>query len=336
VPRRPSRTVGALLVPLLAGSALAGCGGSGEQPGGSSDGAASDAAFPVTIEHTFGETTIEERPERVVTIGFNEQDFALALGGTPVGVRENLGDYDATQRPWAADLLPDEPLPTVGGEELDLEAIAALQPDLILGIYSFIDEGTYELLSDIAPTVAESADFPTGGTPWQEQTRMTGRALGAEDEAEDLVDEVEGRFAQAVEEHPEFAGRTLALDFLFPTGHYVLEESDLRSRFFLDLGFAAPEQQGEVAAERLDLLDHDVLVPMGADRATLTADPLFAALDVVAEDRTVYFGDFSTDFAGALGYSSPLSLPYALDVAVPLLAQAADGDPATAVADYAG
>ncbi|MGY1600766.1 iron-siderophore ABC transporter substrate-binding protein [Geodermatophilus sp. SYSU D00815] len=333
---RTRRAAAAVLAATLAALTLAACGGSEEGSGGAAGSAADDDAFPVTIGHTFGETTIEERPERVVTIGFNEQDFALALGVTPVGVRENLGDYDATQRPWAVDLLPDEPLPTVGGEELDLEAIAALDPDLILGVYSFIDESTYELLSDIAPTVAESADHPTGGTPWQEQTRMTGLALGAEDEAEALVADVEGRFAAAVEEHPEFAGKTLALDFLFETGHYILEESDLRTRFFLDLGFTAPEQQGEVSAELLGLLDQDVLVPMGADRATLTADPLFSALAVVSEDRTVYLGDFSTDFAGALGYSSPLSLPYALEVAVPLLAAAADGDPSTVVPDYTG
>ncbi len=37
----------------------------------------------------------------------------LALGGTLVGERELLGDYDATQRPWAADQLPDEAVPTV-------------------------------------------------------------------------------------------------------------------------------------------------------------------------------------------------------------------------------
>jgi iron complex transport system substrate-binding protein len=38
------------------------------------------AAFPVTIEHKFGETTIDAEPERVVSIGYNEHDFLLALG----------------------------------------------------------------------------------------------------------------------------------------------------------------------------------------------------------------------------------------------------------------
>jgi iron complex transport system substrate-binding protein len=34
---------------------------------------------------------------------------------------------------------------------------------------------------------------------------------------------------------------------------------------------------------------------------------------------------------GALGYGSPLSLPYLLDRVAPALAAAADGDPATVV-----
>ena len=36
----------------------------------------------------------------------------------------------------------------------------------------------------------------------------------------------------------------------------------------------------------------------------------------------------ATPFAGALGFGSPLSLPYALDVAVPALRSALDGTPA--------
>jgi iron complex transport system substrate-binding protein len=51
------------------------------------------AAFPVTIEHAFGSTTVPAAPQRVATIGFNEADFALALGVVPVGVRDFIGEY---------------------------------------------------------------------------------------------------------------------------------------------------------------------------------------------------------------------------------------------------
>ncbi len=132
---RPRRAALALTAVLVA--ALPACGESAaDEPAAAAP--AGDGAWPVTIEHAFGETTIEEEPQRVVTVGFTEADLALALGVTPVGVRDHLG-YDHANRPWAVDLLPAEPLPTVGDEAIDLEAVAALEPDLVLGVYSFID-----------------------------------------------------------------------------------------------------------------------------------------------------------------------------------------------------
>jgi iron complex transport system substrate-binding protein len=67
--------------------ALAAC-GSGE----SSDepAAAADDGYPIVLEHAFGTTEIPEAPERVVTVGFNDQDFVLVLGVTPIGTREYL------------------------------------------------------------------------------------------------------------------------------------------------------------------------------------------------------------------------------------------------------
>jgi iron complex transport system substrate-binding protein len=126
MPRRPVHrfTVLAASAGLVLG--LAACGGSdGEQEASAASG---DGAWPVSIENQFGTTEIPAEPERVVTVGFNDQDFVLALGVTPVGERENLGEYDATTRPWAEELLPAEDIPTVGGEEINLEAVAALEP----------------------------------------------------------------------------------------------------------------------------------------------------------------------------------------------------------------
>ena len=42
-------------------------------------------AFPVTIEHALGTTTIEEEPTRVVAVGYAEADYPLSLGVVPVG-----------------------------------------------------------------------------------------------------------------------------------------------------------------------------------------------------------------------------------------------------------
>ena len=62
----------------------------------------------------------------------------------------------------------------------------------------------------------------------------------------------------------------------------------------------------------------------------IAADPVVRRLDAVRDDRVVYL-DLTDQFAGALGFSSALSLGYLLDTEIDTLAAAADGDPGTAV-----
>lgn len=299
---------------------------SGSTTGSAVGSGAATAGYPVTIDHVFGATTIDAPPQRVVTVGFNEQDFALALGVVPAGTREFIG-YDYAQRPWAQDALGGATIPTVGGQELNLEQVAATDPDLILGTYAFLDQNIYDQLSAIAPTVGDLA--ADGAVSWQQELAAAGAALDKSAEAAQLTSDVEQRFTDVSAAHPEFAGKTLALVFQLDGGFYVLEATDPRMRFFTDLGFTAPAVTGQIAGENTADLDADVVAIIGLDQAQFTADPLVANLNAVKENRVVYFGQFTGDFAGALGFSSPLSLPYALDVAVPRLAAAADGDPAT-------
>src|SRR5688572_22296797 len=85
---------------LAVGAAvLAGCASPAETPAPAAP--AADGAYPVTIPNAYGETTIPAEPTRVVAVGFNEADFLLALGVVPVGVRDFIGEYDETARPWA-------------------------------------------------------------------------------------------------------------------------------------------------------------------------------------------------------------------------------------------
>ncbi|CCQ13903.1 Periplasmic binding protein [Rhodococcus sp. AW25M09] len=297
---------------------------------GSADG------FPVTIEHRFGETVIDTEPTRVVTIGFNEQDFALALGVKPVATRGNLS-YDYRQRPWAREALDGTEIPEVGSTDLNLEQIAAQAPDLILGPYSFIDQGQYDKLSGMAPTIADIGgydDLPAA--TWQQEFAVVGEALGKKRQALEQTTELEQKFATTEAENPEFTGKSLSLAFVMDDGSYLLlGKDDIRALFFTDLGFEIPDASETLSAENLGRLDTDVLVIAGQSREQHQADPLIAALDVVQQDRTVYIGSFSTNLPSALGYSSPLSLNYAIDGFAPMLAAATDDDPSTVVPDPA-
>jgi iron complex transport system substrate-binding protein len=324
----------ALLLAAAATVTLAACGSDDESstPASTASSAAS-GAFPVTVTHAFGTATIPKAPERVVTVGFNEQDFALALGVKPVAVREFLGAFPYKTRPWAPGANSD-PVPTlVGGAEISLERVAAARPDVILGIYSFIDETIYGKLAKIAPTVAQGKDAPTGGTPWDQQLLETGEALGRADKAKQIVADVNGQFDAAKNRHPEFAGQELTVAFESGGTVFNLADSDLRQQFFTDLGFETPKDAGneDISRERLSVLDKDVLVLISDDPDALKKDRLFTRLKAFKEGRVVLVKS-SDAFAGALGFNSPLSRPYLLKQAEPRLAAAVDGDPTTKVA----
>lgn len=303
---------------LLGLGVVAACGDDGG--GDEAEGAPAGDGFPVVIEHRYGTTEIPARPERVVAAGFNDADYALAFGVVPVGVRDFIGEYREETRPWAQEALGGADPVKVSDDDgvLNLEAVAAAEPDLILA-YSYLEEDEYEALSAIAPTVVE----PEEGTLWQQHTLDVGRALGQPERAEELVAAVEERFAGARRAHPELEGTTVAVQFGHdPSGYYLLEPDDPRVGLFTSLGFELPETTGEISKENVELLDQDLIVVVGAEEDDLAADELFQQLDAVREGRVVYTGGFDTDFAGALGFDSPLSLPYAVDLMVPQLAEA--------------
>src|SRR4029078_3681367 len=94
---------------------------------------------------------------RWVCVGLTEQDAVLALGVVPVAVTKCFGDAPGFIFPWAVDKLGDADLPEVleDSNGVQVEKIPALRPDLIIGQYAGVTEKDYELLSKIAPTVAQ-------------------------------------------------------------------------------------------------------------------------------------------------------------------------------------
>jgi len=317
---RARLTVTMLVAIAVVISVAAGCSGSEPAP----------QAGGVTITHKFGETRIPANPSRVVTVGWTDQDFVLPLGVVPVAAREFSENYN--DLPWVKDATAGKSIPTWGSDSIDFEAIAAQKPDLIIAIYETIDKQTYDRLSQIAPTVIQSADYADEETPWNIQLLTTGQALGKEAEARSLVDKVQRRIDDAKQANPEFDGKTLVVDFgPADGGHYLLAERDPRRSLFTALGFRTQDVTGDVSEEKLDLLDRDVLFVNGATKADLIGSPAFARLAVVRNGRTLYT-NFESTLSDALTYSGPNSLLYALNVLTPQLANALNNRP---VADLA-
>lgn len=326
---------------LLLGAA--GCGGGADDGGGGgAGGEGGEGSETRAIEHRFGSTEIPGRPERVVTVGFTDVDPVLALGVKPVAVREWYGEKPFATWEWAQDELGDAEPEVLPANELNFERIAGLGPDLIVGVSSSMTEDEYRTLSEIAPTLPRSDEHVDFGVPWQEQTRVIGRALGREARAEELVTNLEGRFDRAREGHPEFEGASGVVVGLSTEGDAYTPSpygpQDPRGRFLDSLGFEIPDEIVELTGEsffanlsreRLGLIDTDVLiwVPVLAESfAAVRNDPLYQQLDAPREGRDLFLGEA---LAGALAFGTVLSLPYLLDRLVPRISAAVDGDPGT-------
>ncbi|MCW5886825.1 MAG: iron-siderophore ABC transporter substrate-binding protein [Anaerolineales bacterium] len=293
-----------------------------------------EAAFPVSIEHKYGSTTIEAAPERIVLVGLNEQDALLALGVVPVATREWYGERPGAIFEWAQDELA-----ALGGAtpvvlssgQLNFEEIAALEPDVIVGLYAGITQEEYTTLSQIAPTVAQPAEYVDWGVPWQEVTRTMGQIVGKAAEAENLIAGVESAFAEARAQFPNIQGAeaVVATPWGYPTSYYVYGSQDSRGRFMTSLGFSYPpvidELAGEefgasISLERFDIIDIDFLIWIDSLPEEMRNNPLYANLDIVKDGRVVYLSNTSPIYV-ALNFSTVLSIPFAIEQLSPDFAQ---------------
>jgi iron complex transport system substrate-binding protein len=275
---------------LAAALTLTACGGAGGADSAAPASETADAAFPRTVEHAMGATELPERPERVVVLDTGELDTALSLGVTPVGavttaVSEDFLSYLADD---AADV---EVVGTIA--EPNLEAIAALEPDLILSNKTR-HEDIYEELSQIAPTVF--ADRV--GAVWKENFRLDAEALGLEDEAEELLEAYESDAAALGEDIGDPAGTTVSTMRFVEGAIRVYTAESFIGTVMSDIGLDHLQlPTGEVAtfaelsAEEVTLADADMVLYSSygsaddSGAAGVVAGPLWPRLTAVEQER---------------------------------------------------
>lgn len=170
--------------------------GSGDAVAEAGAGADAGEGFPRTIRHALGTTTIPERPERVISLDTaGITDPLLALGITPVGAT-TYSDLSggATRFPPAIDALAAEVESVGGNGEPNLETIAALEPDLIVGYEFSFGEDPGPLMS-IAPSVAIDV---AGVYGWDLELLRIAEITGREDQVMPLLAEVDAATERAL------------------------------------------------------------------------------------------------------------------------------------------
>ncbi|GHE09160.1 ABC transporter substrate-binding protein [Klenkia taihuensis] len=264
-----------------------------ELPGGYGSTAA-DGEFPRDVVHFGGTTTLPAEPQRVVVISTGQLDGVLSLGVVPVGATQASGA--GLVPAYLADAFPDADLTSVGSVGLrlepDLEAIAALQPDLVL-VNTVGAEPIGAALSGIAPTVVTEGT----GVNWQQDLLLVAAALGrtaaAQDLLQDLLDDaaqVGAGFGDATASVVRVSGDRTRI---WGTGSFVgsiLAAGDVARP--ADQRFTGTSQ--DLSDEELQRAAGDRLfygVQAGAEDATALASPLWTGLPAIADGTAVRVDD---------------------------------------------
>ena len=283
---RVPRAAALALVAALSVSACGGGAGSTEP----APAAAAGEAFPRTVEHAMGSTEIPARPERVVVLDTGELASVLSLGVTPVGA-VTTAVSDGFLSYLAEDAEEVDVVGTIA--EPDLEAIAALEPDLILS-NKVRHEDIYEQLAQIAPTVfAEKV-----GAVWKENLLLDAEALGLEDEAQAAIGEYEAQAAAVGEELGAAAGTTVSTMRFVEGAIRVYTAQSFIGTVMADIGLQhlqLPTGEvptfAELSPEQLTEADADIVLYSSYGPAedsgeqAVVAGPLWSRLTAVAEER---------------------------------------------------
>ncbi|WP_303324755.1 ABC transporter substrate-binding protein [Actinomyces radicidentis] len=345
--------LGALLAACSSDDAAAT--GSSAAAGNASKGATD--SFPVTIEHVYGSTTIEAEPTKIATVSWTNDDVVIALGVVPVGVptvswgADENGSYpwttdalEALGAGWDTDKAPKQYSETDG---INVQEIAALEPDLIIGTYSGMTEDEYTQLSAIAPTIAYPKGVAAYGTPWETTTKDIGQALGRSAAAEELVTKTTEAIQTAAGTYPELRSKTYIAANLDATSSTInlYTKADNRPRLFDMLGMTmAPAAADggadtedeffvEYSAEKADALTSDLFWSWANDEAAVKAveaNELLSTIPAVKDGTALFVTDNTTVMS--LSAASPLSLPWCCENHVPQIAAAVTGGSASATA----
>lgn len=292
---------------------LTGCGGgqqaaAPEKPAEQPAGNAAQTEQSFKIKHAMGETEIKGTPQKVVMLTSQGVETLAALGVKPVGAVGSFTDptkfYDHVAKAM-------EGVQLVGTEtQPNLEAIAALQPDLILGM-KMRHEKIYSQLSAIAPTVF--VEEPRGD--WQENFMLYAEALNKKAEGEKVIADWNKR----VEEFKQKAGDKLQTQVsivrFMPGRVRIYYKDTFLGTILKDLGVARPAAQdkdefaAEVTKERIPEMDGDIMFYFSYETGNgeaskleqeWTNDALWKNLNVVKNNKVFKVDDTIWNTSGGV------------------------------------
>lgn len=260
----------------------------------------------VSVQDAMGTVEVPTDPKRIVVLTNEGTEALLSLGVKPVGaVTGTTGEwYDHTKKEL-------EGVKAIGKEkDVNIEAIASLKPDLIIG-NKMRHEKIYAQLKSIAPTVY--SDTIRGA--WKDNFRFYAKVLNKETEGEKSIKEYEDKIAYIQDNYKNKLDSEVSL-VRFMNGKTRIYLGDTFAGTILkEIGFKRPKtQQGtefvnEIGKERLKEAEGDVMFYFTqefgdgkglASEKEWINDPLFKSLDVVKNNKAIKVDDIIWNTAGGI------------------------------------
>jgi iron complex transport system substrate-binding protein len=259
------------------------------------------------ITHAMGVTDVPDNPQRIVMLTNEGTEALLYLGVTPVGAVQSW-DGDPWYDHIAAPLADTVPL----GTELaiNLEVLATLEPDLILGT-KVRQEKIYDQLSAIAPTVVTE----TIGGEWQENLKFYADVVGKVEEGQAALAGFAARTAAIREALGDAVNEEISLVRFSPNRTRIYYKDTFGGLALGQIGFARPAAQDkdefaeEVTKERIPEMDGDRIFYFSSDlneeEATANLadwlnDPLWLNLEAVKAGKAQRVSEIIWNTAGGI------------------------------------
>jgi iron complex transport system substrate-binding protein len=255
-----------------------------------------------TVKHALGESKVPANPQRVVVLDTGELDIALALGIKPVGA-VIAGAESAYPDYLKGKTDGIQPVGTIA--EPNLEAIAALKPDLIL-TNTLRHEKIKDKLEQIAPTV-----FGKRPNFWKENLAIYAEALGKAEAGTKLMADYQSRIKEFQGKMGDkLAATHVSLVRSFPDHARIYLNESFSGSVLVDLGLGRPKSQDKtsdnpatpavftkVNEEQIPDMDGDIILlfyygrEKGDSLAKFFKNPLWAQLNAVKQNRVVEVSD---------------------------------------------
>ncbi|MFJ8536427.1 ABC transporter substrate-binding protein [Streptomyces sp. NPDC093591] len=258
-----------------------------------------DGAFPRTVKHFQGSTTIKAEPEKIAVLSTGQLDDLLSLGVVPTATTR--ADNAGLVPDYLADAFPKDKarlaaMTDAGTRQApNLESLAAAKPDLILANDSLGD--LYPKLSKIAPTVITAGN----GVNWKRDLLLVGEAVGKGQQARKLLGEI---VAEAKGKGQDIGGDPAVSMVRFtPDRTRMFGVSSFTGSIAVDMGLKRPKSQQfnaiseDIGPESVDTADGDWIFysvqgdPAKTDAASVVAGPLWKSMKAVEAGHAVKVDD---------------------------------------------